>query len=173
MQLLIIRHAPAGDREAWARETGEPDERRPITDAGRRKMRRAARGLHALVPSITLLGTSPLVRAAQTAELVRDACDGAEPVTVGALAPERAPAEFARWLRDVDPAEGDVIAAVGHEPHLGALVGWFLAERVHPPVVALKKGGACLLAFDGPVGPGRGRLEWLLTPRQLRAVAGA
>jgi phosphohistidine phosphatase len=170
MHLLVIRHAIAEDREVWA-GTGEPDERRPLTADGRRKMRRIARGLHALVPSIGLLGASPLTRAAQTAEIVAAAYGGLDPLTIGALEPERAPSAFLSWLRDAAPGH-DAIAVVGHEPHLSGLTSWLLAERPGAPFVTLKKGAACLLRFDGEPHAGGARLEWLLQPRQLRQLGG-
>jgi phosphohistidine phosphatase len=169
MHLLVIRHAIAEEREAWA-QTGEPDERRPLTDEGRKKMRRVAKGLRGLVPKIDLLGASPLTRAAQTAAIVADEYGGPEPVTVGALVPSRAPADFLSWLRDATPGH-DLIAAVGHEPHLSGLVSHLLAERPHPPIVALRKGAACLLRFDDAPSAGAGCLEWLLQPGQLRRLA--
>lgn len=168
MHLLIIRHAVAEEREAWA-QTGEPDERRPLTDDGRKKMRRGTRGLRSVVPAISLLGTSPYTRAAQTADVVSAAYGGIEPVTVGALTPDRKPQAFLSWLGDAAPGH-DVIAAVGHEPHLSGLVSWLLAKRAAPPLVELKKGAACLLRFDGAPAAGVACLEWLLTPQQLRRM---
>jgi phosphohistidine phosphatase len=168
MHLLIIRHAVAEEKEAWA-ATGEPDERRPLTADGRKKMRRATRGLRHLAPSIDLLGASPLVRAAQTAEIVADVYGALAPVTVGALTPERAPGDFLSWLRDAAPGH-EVVAAVGHEPHLSGLVSWLLTGRAAPSVVELKKGAACLIRFDGEPKKGEGCLAWLLQPRQLRQL---
>ena len=169
MHLLIIRHAVAEEREAWA-ATGEPDERRPLTPDGRKKMRRAARGLRQLAPSISLLGASPLTRAAQTADIIADVWGDLQPVTIGALTPERAPSDFLSWLRDAAPGH-DVIAVVGHEPHLSGLVSWLLTGRADPSLVELRKGAACLLRFDDDL-PQKGKacLEWLLQPRQLRAL---
>jgi hypothetical protein len=39
-------------------------------------------------------------------------------------------------------------------------------------ILALRKGGACLLEFDGEPAPGTATLLWALTPAQLRALAG-
>jgi phosphohistidine phosphatase len=169
MHLLIIRHAVAEEKEAWA-ATGEPDERRPLTTEGRKKMRRAARGLRRIVPSIDLLGASPLVRAAQTADVVAAVYGDLKPLTIGALTPDRAPADFLPWLRDAAPGHA-LIAVVGHEPHLSGLVSWLLTGREKPSLVELKKGAACLLRFDGDL-PQKGHacLEWLLPPRQLRQL---
>ena len=42
MRLLVIRHAPAEDRDEFAK-TGKDDSERPLTDDGKAQMRRAAR----------------------------------------------------------------------------------------------------------------------------------
>ena len=55
MQILIIRHASAEERSAFA-ATGKSDDRRPLTDEGRRKMTEAAQGLRALVPHLDVIG---------------------------------------------------------------------------------------------------------------------
>ena len=68
MNILVIRHAIAADRERHAEQhDGEDDGLRPLTARGRKRMREGARGLRRLVPKIDLLATSPLTRAAQTA----------------------------------------------------------------------------------------------------------
>jgi phosphohistidine phosphatase len=171
MRLLVIRHAIAEDEATWA-ATGEPDERRPLTRAGRKKMRRAARGLRRVVRAIALLGTSPLVRAVQTAEIVARVYGRVTPLTIDALTPERPPADFLAWLADAAPGR-DVIAVVGHEPHLSGLVSWLLGGRDEPSFVELEKGAACLLRFDGEPAKGSACLEWLLPPRELRRLGDA
>ena len=69
MNLLIIRHADAGDREAFA-PRGKPDSQRPLSRDGIRKMRAIARGLKRTAPPVDLLVSSTLVRARQTADIV-------------------------------------------------------------------------------------------------------
>lgn len=166
MRLLVIRHAIAVDREELA--VGEPDDARPLTPKGRRRMRRGARGLRGAVPRIDALATSPLVRARETAEIIARAYrDRARPAVLDALVPD-APLELTRdWLRS-RPADSTV-ALVGHEPHLSALVGWLLTGREHA-LFEFTKGGACLLAFDAEIGEGRARLCWLLRAGQLRRM---
>lgn len=166
MELLIIRHAIAEDREQWA-HSGRPDAERPLTGRGRRRMRRAARGLARMVPTVDVLATSPLVRAVETAELIAREYDDLEVETVAQLAPEYPVDDLLPWLRG-QPADA-VVAVVGHDPHLGFLVGWLLTGR-HESFVELKKGSACLLAFDDPPGAGDATLRWSLTPGQLRAL---
>jgi phosphohistidine phosphatase len=218
MRLLLIRHGIAETREDFAR-TGEGDDLRPLTRAGRRKMRRAARGLRELVPAIDTLLTSPLVRARQTADIVARVYGGPAPWELEALRPERPPDELLHWLRaqpgmpheapsggeprpdprraggpraDDGPsgadgeghdatdgddrasgghAGGDVtIALVGHDPHLPTLLTWLVTGQ-REAWLGLRKGGACLVEFRGPLEAGAGVIRWLVAPKVLRRLA--
>lgn len=166
MNLLIIRHAIAEDKDEWA-ETGRSDDERPLTDEGRRKMAQVAKGLRSVVDHIDVLATSPLVRARQTADVVAEEFDGAVLKTTDAMIPETPFEDTVRWLGEHSPKK--VVAIVGHEPHLGALATWLLtgAEESH---IEFKKGAACLIEFDGRAERAKGRLCWSLTPGQLRQL---
>jgi phosphohistidine phosphatase len=154
------------DRDDFA-TTGKPDTERPLTDGGLAKMRKSARGLAQLVPSIDVLATSPLVRAQQTAEILAEAYGGLRTEMVKALAPGEAPSAFLDWLRGRRASE--TIAAVGHEPDLGLLASWLLVSA-RASFLELKKGAACLLAFDGAPKAGGAILRWAITPSQLRRI---
>ena len=168
MQLLIIRHAIAEDREAFAK-SGEEDALRPLTKDGKKKMRKAAGGLRDLVPKLNLLATSPLTRAAQTADIISEAYGGLRPLPVAALAPGKKPSSLVAWLQDQRPDL--TIALVGHEPDLGLFVSWMLTG-LQESFVELKKGGACMLDLgDADVKPGRAKLQWFVKPSHLRAKA--
>jgi len=169
MRLLVIRHGLAGDRDEFA-FTGRPDAERPLTKEGRVKMKRGAAGLREIVPDLDLIATSPLVRTVQSAEIVADAFGGMELTIVDQLSPEHAPDDLLPWLRGHDPDTS--IAVVGHEPHLGFLVGWLLTGR-HESFVELKKGGAVQLEFDDPPSPGTANLLWALSPGHLRKLRNA
>ena len=169
MNLLVIRHAIAEDKEAFAK-TGRSDDLRPLTESGRSKMRRGAQGLRAVVGRAALLASSPLVRARETAEIVAPTLGIARVEIVEALRPDRSSDEMVKWLRSRDvPNDADdrTVAVVGHEPHLSGLVTWLMTASDESRL-ELKKGGACLLHFDGEPGKGAGTLRWLLTPSQLR-----
>lgn len=168
LDLLVVRHAIAEDRESFAR-TGEPDELRPLTLRGRRRMQRAAKGLRALVPRIDVLATSPLVRAVQTAEIIADEYGDLVLEEVTALEPDSSSKNLLGWLEG--QADGSTVAVVGHEPSLSLHVSW-LISRSDEPFVEFKKGGACLLRFYDEVFSGGATLLWMLTPRQLRSVGG-
>ena len=62
-ELYLVRHGLAEERgDAWPDDT-----KRPLTDEGISRMRKAARGLARLGVSVEVVLTSPLVRARQTA----------------------------------------------------------------------------------------------------------
>ena len=166
MHLLVIRHAAAMEKEEFAR-TGRSDDERPLTPAGKKEMARVARGLLALVPKLDALAPSPLVRARETAAIVARAYRTKVGAATRSLEPEARPTSFARWL--AAHRKTATVAVVGHEPHLGALVTWLLAG-VDEPRVELKKAGACLLRFDGKPRRAGARMEWLLTPAQLKGT---
>lgn len=166
MKLLIIRHALAEDREIFA-TTGEPDESRPLTDAGRKKMRKAARALNAMLPYVDLVATSPLARAAESAQIFADAYGELKIAEVKPLAPGHTPESVLTWLKTQKKA--DTIALIGHEPDLGRLVSWLLTGK-KKSILELKKGAACLLEFADTPGHGKATLLWALAPAQLRRL---
>ena len=173
MNLLVIRHAIAEDKQAFA-TTGRSDDQRPLTEEGRSKMRRVAEGLRATCPRVTVLASSPLVRARETADIVAPAFRIARVEIVEALRPERPFEDLAAWLRRRVAPNGAGnnanVAVVGHEPHLSGLVTWFLTAGTDSRI-ELKKGGACLLRVDGEAAAGEAMLRWALTPSQLRGLA--
>ena len=166
MQLLVIRHAIAMEREDFAK-SGRPDSARPLTDTGRRRMRKNARGLQRIAPLPDVIATSPWLRAADTARVVAETLGVERLETIDEMTPDHHPRDLAAWLN----ANGDVpvVAVVGHEPHLGELVTWLLGGEGSK--VEFKKGGVCLLRIDGGAGAGSAVLQWHLTPAQLRALA--
>lgn len=166
MQLLVVRHALAGERADWA-ATGRPDEERPVTSRGRSRMKRNAAGIARLFPKLDLIATSPLVRAAQTAEILAHAYPKAATTTVAALASGGSRNEVVSWL--ASRPRDERISIVGHEPDLGELVAWLVTGRVAPSL-PMRKGGACLLEIDGAPGRAAAELKWFATPSLLRAM---
>ena len=130
-------------------------------------MKRAAAGLRTLVDAIDVLAASPLVRAQQTAEIVAKAYGHLSVETVEDLTPASNPSALVDWLSR--SASTNVVAVVGHEPHLGKLVTW-LMTGAGTSRVEMKKAGAALLEFSSGVGQGGGTLQWLLTGSQLRRI---
>lgn len=168
MNLLLIRHAIAADRSEFE---GNDDDR-PLTEEGKRKMRRAARGLRAAAPSIELVATSPLVRAAATGAIVEEAYADLRrrPLVreIESLAPGAEPEDLLAWL---DLQTADPIALVGHEPGLSELLARLVGAEL--PFFRFRKGGAACVAFPGRVEAGAGRLVWALPPALLRELGPA
>ena len=164
MEVLVVRHAIALARETAA-DQGLLDRDRPLTAKGRSRMKRAAEGIRKLCPGVVEVATSPFRRALQTAEILRKEYGDLAMTETSALLPDADPADLASFL--AESAMDSPVAIVGHEPHLGNFVAWCVTgEERH--VVDLRKGGACLLAFEDAPGPARGCLRWLLPPATLR-----
>ncbi len=167
MDIVVVRHGVAMDREEAA-ANAVSDQDRPLTSKGRRRMKGAARGVARLASGAELLLSSTLVRAVQTAKLVRRALDD----DIGyretaSLLPDAEPSELARELSE--SLSLPAVVVVGHEPHLGRFVGWSLAGQARD-LVELDKGGACLLRFEGGPTAGGAQLVWLLSSKLLRRV---
>lgn len=167
MQLLVVRHAAAEDKDAFA-ASGRDDALRPLTADGVRKMRRGAHGLKELIPTIDLLVTSPLTRARETAEIVRREYEIDRVETADVLEPGLEPRDVAAWLAQY---RDGVVGVVGHEPQLGRLVT-YLVSGIDRPGVELKKGGACLLEFESEPHAAGGTLVWAIPPGAFRDLAG-
>lgn len=166
VRVVVVRHGPAEDRNPtrWP-----DDDQRPLTRKGIDQTRKAAEGLARLASPVDRIATSAATRALATAELVKRNLGDAprmeqwEELAAGRLAGPI----FERLKRSV--RSGQEIVLVGHEPTLAEFVGMALAGD-GVPVVRLAKGGAACLEFPASVGPGAGRLVWLLTRKQLSNV---
>jgi phosphohistidine phosphatase len=101
--VFLVRHAHA--------ESGEPDELRRLSARGRAEALALAELLatHPTPPSLVL--SSPLLRARETAEALADAAGAELRVDEGL-----APGATADALRDAVAAEDGPVAVVGHQP---------------------------------------------------------
>jgi len=161
-ELYLIRHAVAEERgEAWP-----DDAKRPLSDAGASRMRKAARGLARLGVTFDVILTSPLVRTRQTAEIVAAAFDIRPPiVAVESLTPDGSPPDLFADLEKQTRRRR--IALVGHEPGIGELAARLAGSR-HS--IAFKKGAVCRIEVDDLQQSYPGNLRWFLTTRILRSV---
>jgi len=165
MDLLLIRHAAAVDRDAWA----GADSDRPLTLEGAARFARAVRGLRRLSVRLDHLQHSPWQRAAHTAELLTPLCRG--PRTVAeALAEPPTPQSVEALL--LNCAGAPCAAWVGHEPWLTALVTTLTGVSLEA-AFDWKKGGVVWLSSDGPdLRPGW-TVRALLPPFVLRTLGEA
>jgi phosphohistidine phosphatase len=166
MDILLIRHAIAEDRDAFAK-VNDNDALRPLTDEGRRKMRKVASRLRRLVKRLDRIACSGLSRADETAAIVGKSYGRTPVVKLRALEPGGEPQAVLDWL-DEFPRDS-TIALVGHEPDLGRLLGYMVCGRPMR-VLGFKKGGAALLHYDAGPAPAQGMLRWALTPAQFLSL---
>lgn len=165
MDLVLFRHGIAVERGEWM--GSEQD--RPLTVRGARKTRRSVRGLlnHSITP--THLLSSPLARACDTADILKQLIHPRVTVQLcNELRPGEAPRSLFALLSTL-PVDS-VVVCVGHEPHLSLVAGSLLSGDTCAGF-SLKKAGACLIHLEQSVRPGKGCLQWWLTSGQLRALA--
>ena len=154
MKICFLRHGEA-DWPNW----DKPDDERPLTDRGRREMRRVAKFLDRLEFSVDAILTSPLPRSSQTAEIVAERlCIGMqiEPKLVHGFSLER--------LRQmVGKVEGESVMVVGHEPEFSAVI-----EELTGGDIKISKAGIALV--DANRGCTSGKLLWLFPPKVAKAA---
>ena len=164
--IYIMRHGIAEERGG---KSAPDDAQRKLTAEGREKTREIAKGLKRVGFAVDWIVTSPLVRAVETAELVRetlkldaslDRCD--------ALRPGLSAAELMKFL--CKQPERKRVLLVGHEPDLGFLAASLLGAGGEANL-AFKKGGCCFIAVEQLPPRSPGELVWWLAPRILRALA--
>jgi phosphohistidine phosphatase len=159
-ELYVIRHALAEERgEAWPDDT-----KRPLTEEGMTRFRRASRALARVGIEVDVVLTSPLVRTRQTAEIFSGAFSPHPAVVnVDALAPDGSSAALIAELEKYSRKKR--IAIVGHEPGIGELAGRLIGLR-HS--IEFKKGAVCRIDVDGLPPKSPGALRWFLTPKLMR-----
>ncbi|MCI0698419.1 phosphohistidine phosphatase SixA [candidate division KSB1 bacterium] len=166
MEIYIIRHAIAAEREEW---TGS-DDKRPLTEKGKKKMEQIAHGLAAMEIDFTHIISSPLVRAQQTAEILQKILKFDHLDETDLLVPAADPAAMIPFLNKLpDNAE---VALVGHEPHLSELLCYLLTGQ-HKNFATFKKGGVAMLESYAPLRPGNLTLRWLMEPNHLVVIGEA
>lgn len=140
-QALLIRHAHAGDRDAWA----GPDLERPLSAKGIRQARGLIEQLDGY--AVSRVTSSPALRCVQTVEpLAEDRglrVDSEERLLEG-----HDPAETAAWL-DAEIADGSLVACTHGDlvPALLEIVQQAGARL--PETLRWAKGSTWVLSWDG------------------------
>jgi phosphohistidine phosphatase len=166
MDLLLLRHAIAFPRDSkrW------PDDRgRSLTPDGSKRARRAAAGLKRIAPRPTLVLSSPLARARDTAAIFTQTARWPKAVECEALSPGGSLEAVLEALRSLG-GKAACAAVVGHQPHLGRLLALCVRGNAHPEAFELKKSAVACVRFAGPPHAGQGVLTALLPPRPLRKI---
>ena len=154
MRVYFLRHGEA-DWPNWDR----PDDERPLTERGKKEMRKVAKFLRELDVPLDEILSSPLTRARQTADAVAD--------------------RFKMQVREQESLAGgfdvsaleelirifpvDNLMIVGHEPTFSEVVCELTGGHCK-----MSKGGLALVELDGD--DMNGRLLWLFPPKIAKVL---
>jgi phosphohistidine phosphatase len=154
MRLYFLRHGQA-DWPNWNR----PDDERPLTERGKKEMRKVAKFLKALDVSLDHILSSPLPRARQTADIV------AERFKLHVHEDEMLANGFnAQSLKQLlHEYSVDNIMIVGHEPSFGHVIA-----EITGGDCKLSKGGVALVDLDEK--KMKGQLFWLFPPKFAKVL---
>ena len=166
MELYIVRHGAAvnvGDQGITR------DEDRILSPAGRKKTTEVARGLANMGVRPERIGSSPLPRALETAHLIAEVLGPQEPVELcDFLRPGATAGDVIKWLHKAGVESAMV---VGHMPDVAAIAAALFSSGATVATV-FKKAAVCCVSFDEAPELGKGDLEWLMQPAQLRVKKG-
>ncbi len=162
MEIYVLRHGIAVQR-------GTPgykkDSDRPLTKEGEEKVQQVAQAMLAMELKFDLVLSSPYARAARTAQIVASELD--EEVTFTEFLESDGNAlALTTLINDEKPHR---VLLVGHEPDLSRLIS-VLTTGGAAASIELKKGGLCKMTTDKLTFGQCATLNWLLTPKQLRAL---
>lgn len=145
MELIIIRHAVAEEREDFAKK-GQEDQFRPLTLKGRKRMQKVCVRMRDYVKSFDVIVSSPFTRARQTAEIVSQIYFETKVIETPELVPQSPPQAFLKWLR-TQGRNYKRIVIVGHEPHLSSFASYMLSGKTES-FIDLKKSGIIALELE-------------------------
>ena len=163
MKIYLLRHAIAESREG----KNYPNDDRPLTEEGRRKMSAAANGITKIAKHFDLIISSPLVRAYDSAVIVAKAVNYKTKIdTCKLLLPGNSPHAVLSYLAKFNAKKN--VLLVGHEPGLSMLASALLGYD--KSVIEMKKGALCRIDADRLSTSKTAKLIWHLSPKQLRKL---
>ena len=162
MNLILIRHGKAEDREYW-NQRGESEFTRPLTARGQKEFQTMSEfcGRYFLSQEnsgIDIIFSSPYTRCLQTAKMVSKACN--VPIKKSSVLAPQESSEFQAYLEpstkdNLEPVlqflkscskKYHQIALVGHEPNLSLLIEKLISAR--PGSITVKKGSLHILKLN-------------------------
>jgi phosphohistidine phosphatase len=156
MKLYLLRHGIAEDGHG-----GMPDEERQLTSEGRKKLRELLKVAREADVEPSLILSSPLVRAVQTADIAQEELKyKGEIVRTRALVPEADPRQTWEDIR-LHKDESALLLA-SHNPLCASLAGYLLGTP--ELMVDYKKGALMRIDIDSFGAQPQGVLRWFLVP---------
>ena len=156
VRIHLLRHADAGDPEAWS----GPDAERPLSAKGRSQSERLGTFLASVSFKPDQIVSSPRVRAAQTAEIVAEHL-GMKVRVDDRLGEALGIGELEALIADLGVARP---LFVGHDPDFTMLV----EALCDASGVDMKKGALARVDAPRPLAAGAGQLRWLVPPDLLK-----
>jgi phosphohistidine phosphatase len=158
--VYLIRHGIAAERG-----TDENDDQRPLTKEGDRKTRQVATRLKQLELQFDQILTSPLIRARQTADILKAVGLSSKLEEFPALAPGGNIDDWMTWYKNWLPTGGKSLALVGHQPDLGNWAELLIWGQTKESLI-IKKAGIIGITLS-TTSLGNGQLFWLTPPKFL------
>lgn len=165
MELYILRHAIAEDREKFRAKSWD-DSKRPLSDSGKKKFKKMSAHLKKIIGSVDIILTSPYLRAQQTSSLLSKDFSKTKIVISESLIPTKNPEDFVKWCNLNLKKKTSKLIIVGHEPHLSILTSWLLFGS-YQSRITLKKGGCISINIKDTLGADSGVLQWSINPKVL------
>jgi len=166
MNLIIVRHAIAEDREDFAKKNLE-DSLRPLTPKGRKKMIKMLDWMASHLDEVDMIVTSPYLRSVQTAEIIQSRFDKVEIEQASELVPHSPALPLMKWLKAHARDKKNVVV-VGHDPHLSLFLSALLCSK-NESFIDLKKSGIAAVEIPSlmEIETTQSRLLWLVQPKLI------
>lgn len=157
MEIYLLRHGIAEDRAASGRDAD-----RRLTEEGRAKLQSVLERAHSAGVRPSLILSSPLRRAIETAEIAARELDyEGKIVRAAALAPDSSPHQM--WDEIRKHRDETAVLVTGHEPLFSSTVAWMLGST--RAMVHFRKGALVRLDVES-LGPAPAAvLEWMMIPK--------
>lgn len=164
MEIVIVRHALAEEREDFAKK-GLEDQFRPLVLKGRKRMQKVCMRMKDFVKDVDAIVTSPFTRAAQTAQILAQAYPGAKVLEIPEMVPQSPPQALLKWIR-TQGRNYKRIMIVGHEPHLSVFASFMLTGKAES-FIDLRKSGILSLEVEtfAQANPGGAELMYSIPPK--------
>jgi len=157
MRLYILRHGDAVE------STFYQDRDRPLSDLGKRQILSVAHFFEIAREKPDLILTSPLLRAQQSCDLIREHLGVTDSLTAESLA---SGGTIRDLVKELDTHSVGTLLLVGHEPQLSGLIS-VLTGGDEQFRVEMKKASLACLEVRQPLKKGHAVLTWLLAPSLL------
>ena len=156
MKIYLMQHGEALPKEK--------DPEKGLSPEGKEQIELSAKALKKLGIEFDVIISSPKKRAKQTAEIVAKECGyGGEIVINSVFEPLASPEEAISYLKSLNK---ESIFVAGHLPSLAEIASRLLSDT--GVSIQFQYGGVCHISVEEE----KGKLIFLITPEQLRLIAG-